>query len=69
MGTYDFLFGIPHFQVTATIFDCLALPGLCPRSRARHACTPRLPRFALLGNFSDTLLVVSILDMVYGCYL
>ena len=28
---------------------------------------PRLPRFILLVSFSDTLLVVSILDMVAMC--
>ena len=31
---------------------------LCPKSRAQRA--PRLPKFILLGSFSDTLLVVSI---------
>ena len=38
--------------------------GLCPRSRARCMCAPRLPRFILQVNFSDTLLMVSILDMI-----
>ena len=38
---------------------------LCPRSRARRI----LPSEILLGSFSDTLLVVSILDIVYDCYL
>ena len=33
------------------------------------ACVPRLPRFILLISFSDTLLVVSILDIVYDCNL
>ena len=28
-----------------------------------------LPRFMLLGSLSDTLLVVSILDIVYDCHL
>ena len=40
--------------------------GLCPGSRARRsrsARAPRLPWFILLGSFSDTLLVVSILDI------
>ena len=30
---------------------------------------PCLPRFILVGGFSDTLLVVSILDRVYDCHL
>ena len=30
---------------------------------------PALPRFILLVNFSDTLLVISILDIVYDCHL
>ena len=38
--------------------------GLCPRSRARCMCAPRLRRFILQVNFSDTLLMVSILDMI-----
>ena len=29
----------------------------------------RLSRFILLGGFTDTLLVVSILDIVYDCHL
>ena len=33
------------------------------------AHAPRLPRFILLGSFSDTLLVVSILHIVYDCHL
>ena len=41
--------------------------GLCPKSRARRAS--HLPRFILLGSFSDNLLVVSILDIVYNCHL
>ena len=40
--------------------------GLCPKSRAWCAA-PRLPRFILLGSFSDILLVVSILDMIAVC--
>ena len=36
--------------------------GLCPQSR-------ELGRFILLGSFSNTLLVVSILDIVYDCHL
>ena len=40
--------------------------GMCPKSRARRA---RLPRLILLVSFSDTLLVVSILDIVYDCHL
>ena len=30
---------------------------------------PCLPRFILLESFSDTLLVVSVLDIVYSCHL
>ena len=30
---------------------------------------PRLPRFIQLGSFSDTLHVVSILDIAYDCHL
>ena len=37
--------------------------GPCPKARAI------LPRFILLVSFSNTLLVVSFLDMVYDCYL
>ena len=33
------------------------------------ARAPALPRFILLVNFSDTLLVISILDIVYDCHL
>ena len=43
--------------------------GLCSRSRARREHAPRFPRFILIGSFSDTLLVVSILDMAYDCHL
>ena len=46
----------------------------CVQSRELCARTPRLPRLAsprlvLLVNFSDTLLVFSILKIVYDCYL
>ena len=43
--------------------------GLCPKSRAWREHAPRFPRFILLVSFSDTLLVVSILDIVYDCHL
>ena len=43
--------------------------GLRPRSRARYACPPYLPKFMLVGSSSDTLLVVSILHIVYDCHL
>ena len=36
----------------------------CVQSREFGACAPRLPRFILLVNFSDTLLVVSILEIL-----
>ena len=37
----------------------------CVQSRELGTCAPRLPRFILLVSFRDTLLVVSILDIVY----
>ena len=45
--------------------------GLCGvRSRELGAgCAPHLPRFILLVSFSDTLLVVAILGIVYDCRL
>ena len=36
--------------------------------RELGASVPPLPRFILLQSFSDTLLVVSILDVVYDCH-
>ena len=39
----------------------------CVQSRELGARAPCLPRFILLGSFSDTLLVVSILDMIAIC--
>ena len=39
--------------------------GLCPKSKARGVLAHRLPRFILLVSFSDTLLVVSILDSLW----
>ena len=42
------------------------------RNKGRKEETARasaLPRFILLVNFSDTLLVISILDIVYDCHL
>ena len=43
--------------------------GLCQKLRARRVGAPRLPKFILLVSLSDTLLVVSILDIVYDCHL
>ena len=43
--------------------DCGGACGVSPKLRARRA------RFILLGSFSDNLLVVSILDIVYNCHL
>ena len=40
--------------------------GSSARACVRALC---LPRFILLGGFSDTLLVVLILDIVYDCHL
>ena len=37
----------------------------CTQSRVYGAHAPRLPRFMLLISFSDTLLVVSILDITF----
>ena len=39
----------------------------CVESRELGA--NRFPRFILLGNFSDTFLMVSILDIVCDCHL
>ena len=60
-------------------------PGLGPRAcivgpggglwavskveRTARTRTPRFPRFILLASFSDTLLMVSIIEIVYDCYL
>ena len=41
----------------------------CVQSRELEACAPRPQRFILLESFSDTLLVVSILDIFYDCHL
>ena len=43
--------------------------GLGPGSTAWCAGAPRLPKLILLGSFSDTLLMISILDIVYDCHL
>ena len=43
--------------------------GLSLNSGARQTCMPSYPRVILLVSFSDTLLEVSILDIVYGCHL
>ena len=42
---------------------------LCPKSRARRTHAPSLRRFILLVSFSDTFLVVSILDIAYDYHL
>ena len=44
---------------------CGGAYGLCSRSRAQRPRANCLPRFILLGSFSDTLLVVSILDSLW----
>ena len=59
-GNYGFFLG--YFKALGELMGCV-------QSRELGARTPRLPRFILLGSFSDTLLVVSILDIVYDCYL
>ena len=41
----------------------------CVQSQESGTQAPRLPRLILLGSFSETLLVVSILDIVYDCHL
>ena len=43
--------------------DCGVACGLCPKSRAWRTRTPHLPRFILLVSFSDTLLLVSIVNI------
>ena len=39
----------------------------CVQTRGRGVPVPRLPGFILLGSFSNTLLVVSTLDMIAIC--
>ena len=41
---------------------------VCVQGRGLGARARHLPRFILPGSFSDILLVVSILDMVYDCH-
>ena len=43
--------------------------GLSTKSRVQYTHAPGLPRFILLVSFSNTLLVVSTLDIVYECHL
>ena len=44
--------------------------GLCVVPKVESSArAPRLPRFILLVSLSDTLLVVSILEIVYDCHL
>ena len=45
----------------------MGVGGLWAVSKVKRV--PCLPRFNLLEGFSDTLLVVSILDIVYDCHL
>ena len=58
-----------------SVSGALALSGLWGTgayglwSRELRASALCLPRFILLGSFSDTLLVVSILNIVYDCHL
>ena len=40
----------------------------CVQGQELSACTPHLPTFILLVSFSDTLLVVLILDKLYDCH-
>ena len=67
--------GFPADFVKFSGAHCLgpfkAVGGLigCVQSRELGARAPCLPRFILLGSFSDTLLVVSILDIVCDCHL
>ena len=56
-------------QILQPFQGCGGAYGLHPKLRARRACAPRLPRFILLGSFSGTLVMVSILDIVYDCHL
>ena len=51
-------------------FRAVGVGGLWAVSRVGGSVPmPRLPGFFLLGGFSDTLLVVSILGIVYDCHL
>ena len=44
-------------------------PRLVGCVESRELGANRFPRFILLGNFSDTFLMVSILDIVCDCHL
>ena len=41
----------------------------CVQRREHGACAPRIRMFIRLVSFSETLLVVSILNMVYDCHM
>ena len=56
------LYGFSPFMAVGELMGCVQ--GRELSARALH-----LPRLILLASFSDTLLVVSILDIVYDCHL
>ena len=60
--TGSFRPGVSFFRAVGELMGCV-------ESRELGRGAPHLPRFILLGSFSDTLLLVSILDIVYECHL
>ena len=58
-----FLAWVSPFRAVGSIWAVSKVESL-PR-----ACAPCHPKRILLGSFSDTLLVVSILDIIYDCHL
>ena len=60
--TSSFWAGVSPFRAVGELVGCV-------QSRELGTRPPRLPRFILLGSFSDTLLVVSVLDIVYDYHL
>ena len=58
------------FRLMRGIIPFRTVRGLQAVSKVESSArTPHLPRFILLGSFSDTLLVVWILGMAYDCHL
>ena len=58
-------------SVCVCVCVCVCMGGgLCIVPKVESSArAPRLPRFILLVSLSDTLLVVSILEIVYDCHL
>ena len=66
--TYDF-FRKASSLFSLDPFKTLGEPMGCVQIRDPGPPAPYLPNLILLGSFSDTLPVVSILDIVCDCYL